>query len=70
MYAKYPDGTPITQIKVNISAGTQGYSSEDLINNNVIEVINGVHEVQIPPVPFNAESLRLFVSWSKFRGVF
>ena len=70
MYAKYPDGTPITQIKVSISAGTQGYSSEDLINNNVIKVINGVHEVQIPPVPFNAESLRLFVSWSKFRGVF
>ena len=62
MYAKYPDGTPITQIKVNISAGTQGYFSKNLINNDVIEVINGVHEVQIPPVPFNAESLRLSVS--------
>ena len=62
MYAKYPDGTPIAQIKVNISAGTQGYLSKNLINNKVVEVINGVYEVQIPPVPFNAESLRLSVS--------
>ena len=59
--AQYPDGKPIKKLLVNVTVGTTGYNSEDLVKTQ-LKIINGVADVNIPPVPFNAENVRLRVS--------
>ncbi|XP_047140669.1 alpha-1-macroglobulin isoform X3 [Hydra vulgaris] len=64
LLASYIDNTPAGSILVNISAGTTGYSSSDLLNG-VFEVKGGFLNVVLPDIPFNAQSINLLAIYER-----
>ncbi|XP_047140666.1 murinoglobulin-1 isoform X2 [Hydra vulgaris] len=64
LLASYIDNTPVGSILVNISAGTTGYSSSDLLNG-VFEVKGGFLNVLLPDIPFNAQSINLLATYER-----